>query len=73
MSPELFYKGLCGVLLVVIGFIGTQIYLKINETQKDIYELKALITKVQCSALTKDDVRDIAVKEIYKYHDSVHK
>ena len=73
MSPELFYKGLCGVLLVVIGFIGTQIYLKINETQKDIYELKILITKVQGNALTKEAVRDICIQEIYRYHDTIHK
>jgi hypothetical protein len=73
MSPELFYKGLCGVLLVVIGFIGTQIYLKINETQKDIYELKILITKVQGETLTKEAVKDICIREIYHYHDTVHK
>ena len=73
MTPEIFYKGLCGVLLVVIGFIGTQIYIKINETQKDIYELKALITKVQCTALTKDDVHNICQQEILKYHNTTHK
>lgn len=72
MSPEVFYKGLCGVLLVIIGFIGTQIYLKINETQRDIYELKILITKVQSDAISKDTVKEICISEIYRYHDVVH-
>ena len=48
-------------------------YLKINEMQKDMYELKVLITKVQGETLSKSDVKEIVINEIYKYHDTVHK
>lgn len=73
MKTETFYKILCGVLLAIVGFIGTQIYLKISEMQKDLIEVKIALTKLQAETLSKADVKEIVISEIYKYHDATHK
>jgi len=68
MKPESFYKILCGILLAIVGFIGTQIYIKISDMQHDVIEMKITLAKIQAEALTREDVRDIAIFEIQKYH-----
>lgn len=68
MKSENFYKILCGILLAIVGFIGTQIYTKNLEIQKDLVDIKISLTKIQSEALTKDDVKEITIFEIQKYH-----
>lgn len=68
MKAESFYKILCGILLAIVGFIGTQIYLKITDMQHDLIEMKITLTKIQAEALSRDDVKEIVIYEINKYH-----
>lgn len=68
MKPESFYKILCGILLAIVGFIGTQIYIKISDMQHDVIEMKITLAKIQAEALTREDVREITLYEIQKYH-----
>lgn len=68
MSPENFYKILCGILLAIVGFIGTQLYIKICDMQHDVIEMKITLAKIQAEALTRDDVKEITIFEIQKYH-----
>ena len=66
-SGESVYKYLCSILLIIVGFFGTQLYIKNVEIQKDLVEIKVAITKLQSETLTKDDVREICHYEISKY------
>lgn len=68
MKPESFYKILCGILLAIVGFIGTQIYAKNLEIQKDLVDIKISLAKIQSEALTKEDVKEITIFEIQKFH-----
>ena len=68
MSQENFYKILCGILLAIVGFIGTQLYIKICDMQHDVIEMKITLAKIQAEALTRDDVKEITIFEIQKYH-----
>ena len=66
-TGENFYRFLCGVLLAIVGFVGTQIYIKNVDIQKDLIEIKITLAKLQSESLTKEDVKEIAIYEITKH------
>jgi len=68
LTTDNFYKTLCSAFLAVIAFIGGQLYFKIAEMQRDILELKISLTKIQKDILTKEEVKEIVLFEITKYH-----
>lgn len=68
MKIESFYKILCGILLAIVGFIGTQLYIKISDMQHDLVEMKITLAKIQAETLTREDVKEIVIYEINKFH-----
>lgn len=68
LSTDNFYKTLTSFFLAIVSFVGAQLYFKIAEMQRDLLEMKITLTKIQGEVLTKDDVKEICINEIIKFH-----
>ena len=68
LTTDNFYKMLCSFFLAIVAFVGAQLYFKIAEMQRDLLELKITLTKIQWEVLTKEDIKEICINEITKYH-----
>ena len=65
-------KLLITILLAITGFFCANLYYRIVSIQSDIVKVQLDLTKLRGELVGKDEIRDIVITEIYKYHKAIH-
>lgn len=66
MNAQNFYKFFSGLLLAIVAFLGSQLYLKVVQMNKDLIEIKMTLVKIQSQELTRESVKELIDIELNK-------